>query len=186
MKNTFKVLIAIFAISLLSFTTDKELPVNWFKAGSNPNSYQMKLDKTNYVSGNSSALIESIDNKIKGFGTLMQSASAKDYLGKKIKMKGMIKTKDVKKWAGLWLRIDGKNKEALGFDNMKKRSIKGTNDWTEYEIVLYVPKNAETINFGALLVGTGILWFDDLSFEVISKEKRKHTLGAPKNLNFEF
>jgi len=185
MKNTLKTLLVILAVSLLSFTSDKELPENWFRAGSKPNSYLMKLDRTNYASGSSSALIESIDNKIKGFGTLMQSTSAKNYLGKKIKMKGMIKTKDVKKWAGLWLRIDGENREVLGFDNMKKRAIKGTNDWAEYEIVLYVPKNAETINFGGLLVGTGKLWFDDLSFEVVSKEGKKHRLDFPKNLSFD-
>ena len=115
----------------------------------------------------------------------MQVSSAEDYLGKKIRMKGMIKTENVKKWAGLWLRIDGENKKVLGFDNMKKRKIKGTNDWQAYEIEMYVPKNAESLNFGGLLVGTGKLWFDDISFEVIPTKKREYILDAPKNLNFE-
>lgn len=190
MKNKLKVLLVLFtAIGGLSFTVINDLPEHWFVAGNQPNSYIMKMDNTRSVTGKHSALIASIDKKIKGFGTLMQTSSAKEYRGKKVKMKGMIKTEDIKKWGGFWLRIDGEGKQVLGFDNMKNRKIKGTTDWTAYEIILDVPEHAKTLNFGALLVGTGKLWFDDLSFEVLSvrkKEKLKeYVVDTPMNLGFE-
>ena len=52
-------------------------------------------------------------------------------------------------------------------DGEKDRSIKGTTDWTEYEIVLDVPLNATKLAYGVLLVGTGQVWFDNIKFEVV-------------------
>lgn len=188
MKNKFTLtLVAIIALISLSFTTISKLPKNWFVAGSMPKSYEMKTDNSTFYSGNSAVMIRSIDKKIKGFGTVMQSCSAEAYLGTKIKLTGMLKTEDVKKWAGLWLRVDDANGKVLSFDNMRKTKLKGTNDWQQYEIILNVPENAKTLNFGGLLVGTGTLWFDDLKFEVIKDRKAyfESLSKTPKNLSFE-
>ena len=54
---------------------------------------------------------------------------------------------EVKGWAGLWMRVDGKEKTGIAFDNMANRSIKGTTDWKTYEVVLDVPDDAEEIFF---------------------------------------
>ena len=97
---------------------------------------------------------------------------------------------NVKGWAGLWLRVDGKGEtKSLSFDNMQDRSIKGTTDWTKYVIILDVPDNSSTLNFGALLSGTGKIWFDNITFEEApantksTSEKRK--LDRPTNTNFD-
>jgi len=161
----------------------------WHKTGSKPDSYNVSLDKAVYKSGNSSALIESNTKKIKGFGTLMQSFSAKEYLGKRIKMTGYIRSKDVNGWAGMWLRVDsGRPIRMLSFDNMQDRSIKGDNDWTKCDIVLDVPEESSTLNFGVLLSGTGKVWFDNISFEAVDKtqvEVTKRSLSnKPTNLDF--
>jgi len=146
----------------------------WFLAGSKPNSYKIGLDESVYKIGNigsRSAFLESVDTVIiKGFGTLMQTSLADDYLGKRVKMTGYIKSQDVSDWAGMWFRIDSKEAKLLGFDNMENRPIKGTTDWTKYEIVLDVPAESATLNFGVLLSGTGKVWFDDVSFDVVNKE----------------
>jgi hypothetical protein len=185
--STFVVLAVL--ISAYSFTPSNKLD-NWFKAGSNPDGYETRLDTSIFNTGVSSAIIESKEKKTKGFGTLMQSCSAKNYLGKRVTLSGYIKTENVKKWAGLWFRVDGENKKrVLSFENMQKRKIKGTTDWTKYEITLDVPKNALSLNFGTLIVGSGKVWFDDISFEVISDLKRKDLVKpktlAPSNLDFE-
>lgn len=113
----------------------------------------------------------------------MQTCSAREYLGKRIKMTGFIKTQDIKNWAGMWLRIDGKaNKNSLSFDNMQDRPIQGTTEWKQYTIKLDVPENAFTLNFGALLKGTGKVWFDDVKFEIIQTTE---ILLDPSNLDFE-
>jgi hypothetical protein len=143
----------------------------WFKAGSKPNSYKVGIDKTIFKSGGSSAFIASTEAMIDGFGTLMQSCGAQDYLGKRVRMTAYIKSENVTNWAGMWMRVDSKSaRNMLSFDNMQDRPIKGTKDWTKCEIVLDVPEESRTLNFGVLLDGTGKVWFDDISFEVVDKQ----------------
>jgi hypothetical protein len=127
----------------------------------------------------------------------MQNSAATKYLGKRVRMTGLIKCKDVAYWCGLWLRIDGKNKgQSLSFDNMhdgkSDRSINGTSDWKSYDIVLDVPEKATNMAYGALLVGTGQMWFDNLKFEEVGNEvpvtginKNKENNSEPENLDFE-
>ena len=167
-----------------------DLPKNWFKAGSDPDSYEMGIDKNAGRSGGSAAIISSTEKKIKGFGTLMQNSLPGKYLGKRIKMSGYVKSENVDSWAGLWLRVDGKDKASLSFDNMYDRAIKGTTDWKLYEIILDVPEGATNIAYGALLAGTGTIWFDDLKFDIVSDavsttQKENTTPDKPTNLSFE-
>ena len=50
----------------------------------------------------------------------MQTCDAGDYLGKRIKMTGYIKSENVTDWAGMWFRVDSKTEyEILSFDNMQ-------------------------------------------------------------------
>jgi len=201
MKANFlkSVLLVMTTLSLLSF----DLPTNWFKAGDKPGSYEMGIDKGAGQNSKNAATIKSLDATIEGFGTLMQGCSPGKYLGKRIRMTGMLKTKDVSDWAGLWLRIDTKTPvKAVVFDNMHDRkkdiSVKGTTEWKKYEIILDVPANASNIAFGALLCGTGQIWFDNLNFEIVTPaipttgieiETKSSTytshLEEPVNLDFE-
>ena len=152
------------AAFMLSF----DLPTGWYKAGSKPKSYEMGIEKGAGQDGKNVATIKSINKKIDGFGTLMQQSKPGKYLGKRIKMTGFVKSENVTKWAGLWLRVDQKGSDTpLSFDNMGNRPIKGTTAWTKYEIVLNVPENASLIVYGALLDGEGQIWFDNISFEIV-------------------
>ena len=198
MTTTKKFLTGVLLIAMTVTIFSFDLPTGWIKAGSQPKSYDMGIDKGAGQDGKNTATIKSIDKKIVGFGTLMQQCLPDKYLGKRVRMSGSVKTKDVSDWSGLWLRIDQKaSTETLGFDNMhdgkKDRSIKGTTEWTKYEIVLDVPLNASNIAYGALLVGTGQLWFDNLNFEVVDNTVSTTGSGKdemmpnkePVNLDFE-
>jgi hypothetical protein len=170
--NTLKRTLSTFALGMsLLILSSFEIPKGWFVAGSKPTSYNMGTDVGAGRDGKNCATIQSVERKIKGFGTLMQNSNPEAYFGKRLRMSGYVKSKDVKTWAGLWLRIDAKNDQGkttmLGFDNMGKRKIRGTTDWTKYELVLDVPKEATNIAFGALLGGTGQIWFDDITFEIV-------------------
>ncbi|MFT3739184.1 MAG: hypothetical protein QM786_10540 [Breznakibacter sp.] len=166
----------------------------WFKAGNKPDSYTIGLDKSIYKSGGNSAFVESTEKKIDGFGTLMQTCNAQEYLGKRIKMTAYVKSENVSDWAGMWLRVDSKlTKKSLSFDNMQNRPIKGNNNWTKCEIILDVPEESGTLSFGILISGTGKVWFDDISFEVVDKLKTQTTTATkeyaipdkPSNIDFE-
>ena len=202
-KETMKTLQKTIILSLLIVVSigfnsfNQNLLKGWFKAGDNPKSYKIGLDNSIFQNGEKSAFIESTESDIKGFGTLMQTCSAKEYLGKKVKMSGFIKTENISNWVGMWLRIDPINSiSSEYFDNMGNRPITGTTNWTKYEIILDIPTNSNSMNFGVLISGTGKVWFDNLSFEVLGKSTEKFNdslnieisnklLRKPTNLDFE-
>lgn len=187
------------ATLLMSF----DIPTGWFKTGNKPQSYEMGIDKGAGQNSKNAATIKSIDKKIDGFGTLMQECLPDKYIGKRVRMTAMLKTKEVSDWVGLWLRIDTKTPvKAFAFDNMhvgeKDRSLKGTIEWKKYEIVIDVPTNAANIAFGVLLSGTGQVWFDNLNFEIVDftipttgiemetlTSKNHSNQKEPINLDFE-
>ncbi len=157
--------------------TSPLIPEKW-TCGSASETFIMRADSSQAYSGNKSIYMESFDkSQIKRFGTCSKSISVDNYLGKQIKLSGYIKSKNIAGWAGFWMRVDGKNNKLLSFDNMFDRSIKGTSDWTKYEIILKVPKKATYIVFGVLLAnGSGKLWFDDVTIEVVSKDSKEQDL----------
>jgi hypothetical protein len=190
-----KVLTNISFLSILFAFLSFDIPTGWKKAGDKPNSYEMGIDKGMGQDGKNAATIKSIDKEIKGFGTLMQQSKPDKYLGKRIRMSAYVKSENVKEWAGLWLRVDQvSSTRYLSFDNMQDRPIKGTTDWKKYEIVLDVPQNSSLLAYGALLSGTGQIWFDNLTFEVVDNSVKPtssinggqpSTVDQPTNLDFE-
>jgi hypothetical protein len=109
-----------------------------------------------------------------GFGTLMQMVQVGSYPGARVRMSAWAKADGVADWAGLWMRVDGpdtrKTGKSLSFDNMQNQPIKGTSDWTRYEIVLDVPQAAIALAFGILLEGKGEVWLDDVQFTVVGPD----------------
>ena len=166
------------------------LPDGWILAGTNPGDYMVTLDSDNAYSGNVSALLESKSESARGFGTLMQQSAPGLYSGKRVRMSGYVRCKDVKSWSGLWFRVDGEVDKSLSFDNMSDRPIKGSSGWKQYHIVLDVPERATLLAYGVLLAGEGQVWVDGISFEVVDKSvpvrKEGHALPPePANLDFE-
>jgi hypothetical protein len=161
----------------------------WFKAGSNPEDYDMGTDTHVAYTGTSSGYIKSSKPEPKGFGTYMQMFDASEYRGKRLRVSAYIKSESIQKWAGMWMRID-RDQKPVAFDNMQDRAIKGTQPWNRYEIVLDVDPKATQIAFGILLEGKGGAWIDDVAFDVVSEqvpitdmEKKKQS--SPRNLDFE-
>ncbi|MBL7813918.1 MAG: hypothetical protein JNL70_02845 [Saprospiraceae bacterium] len=90
------------------------------------------------------------------------------YKGKRIVLRGYLKTKDVSAtgFAGLWMRLDGYS-GVVAFDNMQKQGINGTNDWKEYTIELPFSDEVKDIYVGCLLVSPkGQIWVDDLRLTI--------------------
>ena len=167
-------------------------PKGWFIAGSHPREYVASVDRDSPRNGKGSAHFESAVLKPGGFGTMMQVFWPGDFRGKRVRLAGHARSQEVNDWAGLWMRVDGPGGKSLAFDNMQDRPIKGTTDWTKYEIVLDVPEQAEQIAYGVLLTGRGDVWLDDLKFEIVGNAvattgdaKSGKVPPAPLNLDFE-
>lgn len=167
-------------------------PKGWIMSGSHPVSYEMGIDRKSAHQGQASGYLQSRGESADGFGTMMQMFKADAYRAKRLRLSGFLKTENVAGWCGLWMRIDGKDQEMLGFDNMGNRPIKGTTAWTHCSVVLDVPRDSVAIAFGILLCGPGKAWADTLRFDVV--DESVPTTGAseeeelpdePVNLNFE-
>ncbi|MEQ8624847.1 MAG: hypothetical protein RJQ00_03090 [Vicingaceae bacterium] len=174
------------SIIFFSFKIDEKVK-GWFLAGSSPSDYEIGITQEKTREGKV-AFLKSTENKIKGFGTIMQSFDSKSFNGKKVKLSGYIKSSDVKNWAGMWMRVDKEEERAVSFDNMEDRPIKGTTDWVKYEIILDVPPKSKLISYGVLLVGTGEVLIDNFNFKIVgeSEEKTGRTkLEDPSNTDFE-
>jgi C-terminal processing protease CtpA/Prc len=161
-----------FNFGLEKTTLNQKLPDNWFQWGSD---YLLSIDPTIKHSGNNSVLIQPSEKRASGsFGCLAYSIPAR-YEGKEIELKAYMKLMDVSESPiGLMLRIDGAS-GGLQFDNMQRKKIMGTSDWTLYSVKLPFPQGAKTIYIGAILSGTGKLWVDDfeLLIDGVSIEKVK-------------
>ena len=194
MKKLVAVLIVVIisAAMYLNAGNGSKIPEGWYAAGSNPAEYTMGTDNSVHYSGNSSAFIKSDSPKKNQFGTLMQTISADKFTGKRIRLTGYIKSENVTGRSGMWMRIDGVGGKQLEFDNMQNRAVRGTTDWKQYSIVLDVPDNSASINFGVLVGGDGEVWFDDLKLEEVGKDvavtnliKERKLPDTPSNMDFE-
>lgn len=152
-------LLLLFALFAWGFSPKQK----WYKAGTAKNSYYMGLDSSTEKNGAMASTIRSLEKRVDGFATIATSVDAKAFLGKEIRLTGYIKTKEVKGFAGFWMRIDGEKNELLFIENMQNRNIKGNTPWKQYSIQTDVPAEAVTISYGALIDDGGQLWFADLN-----------------------
>lgn len=176
-------------------STTAKPPKGWFMAGANPEMYEAAIDTTAPHSGTKCAHMYNSKPINKSgscaWGTLMQQVSPKQYLDKRLRISLWVRTENVQ-WVAPWMRVDGQdNESSLGFDNMCNRQIKGTTDWTQYSMVLDVPKESTNIAFGIMLGGKGDLWMDDVSFDIVGDDIETTDCpcfakkGGPQNLDFE-
>jgi len=141
---------------------------NWKKVGKSPSNYEIAPDSSNQLDGQVAYTLKSSGVVIEGFGAIIENLKPGTYLGKRIRMTGMMKSKGVEGWAGFWLRIDQSGSDQfLAFDNMHDRPVKGTTEWKKYEIVLDVPYEATNIAFGALIDGMGQIWIAKVNLEIV-------------------
>jgi hypothetical protein len=169
MKTSFK-LYLIAVIILASSPTFTQDMGGMFKAGSKPESYQIGTAEEKH-DGKPVYYLKSTKSPIDGFGTIMTVIKPEEYLGKRVKMTGYIKTEEIVEYAGMWMRVDGTRlNEVLAFDNMSARPINGTTGWQKYEIVLDVSDSGTAIAYGVLFSGTGQVWLSNLEFEFVSDD----------------
>jgi hypothetical protein len=183
------------------------LPLDWREISYVPEKYDVNLDPAAAYEAHYGASIVRVTptRNTDEFGGLIQAARAEPWRGRRILLRGWIKTENAG-YGAMWLRIDS-NRRSLALDNMNRRPIEGTTGWTEYQIVLDVPATAKYLVYGAFLAGTGRLDVDNISFSIAppGTETTPHfgplqllpppgseymppsvVLSAPSNLQFEW
>lgn len=172
---TYKIVIAALLASL-SFSASAAPAASeaasgkWFLTGAQPKAYEIGEDPAETVHGKTSRYIRSTTDNTGGFGTLMQTISAKNYQGKRVRFQAMVKSRDVTNWAGLWMRIDTPSKAGAAFYNSMDNPIKGTSDWQLRSVTLDVPPDAAALSFGVIDAGGGQVWIDELTLEPVGDD----------------
>jgi hypothetical protein len=160
------------SLLLLSQLAHAEVPRGWFANGSALGDYVVATDSTVTYKGHPSVSIRAQKPESTGFAGLMQSISANDYKGKRVRLSAYLRTRDVRgdgsRGAHVWFRVDGPNQKMLGFDNMDTRPVKGNTEWTKYEIVLDVPSESVGLAYGSFLNGSGTAWVASFNLEEVS------------------
>ena len=123
------------------------------------------------------------------FGNVMQKIDAASFRGKRVRYRAAVRTEidGQDGTAQLWMRVDLFAKEGqrkLGFfDNMANRPIR-KKEWDYYEIIGDIAEDAETINLGMFLRGSGQAWMDDVSLEIVD-QNTKVTGGTMGGMSFD-
>ena len=122
-------------------------------------------------SGQRSGLLESLPGG-DGWCPTRQTISAKKYLGKYVRLVGMVKANEISDHANLYINVldvDG----SINYADRWPNFIKKDTDWLEYELRIFVPMNALVISFGVVLQGAGRVWVDDIHFETFDEPEFK-------------
>ncbi len=138
----------------------------------------LSVDSTVVHTGNLSGRIQRDVNSDGAFSALSFRLPA-DRKGDFIELRGWLKSENVDEWFGLWLRLDG-NAGVISIDNMQKRELRGTTEWTEYRTKMYLAPETRTFVCGALMAGSGTLWVDDLSLWIDDRPLAEAPIVEPE------
>lgn len=158
-----------------------QLPTGWrLTPASQPAGYTANLTDERPKSGSHCAVIKrESDAPTRTPGNLMQAFEAAPFRGKRIRFRAAVRAEisGFLAQAQLWLRADrppqSNGQPSAGFfDNMDDRPI-SAREWAYYEIIGDVEEDAQTINLGLLFNGTGKVWFDDASLEILGAAEKR-------------
>lgn len=172
--------------------SDGEVPRGWIRTGNNAKFYRTGLDASLDAAWVESKpeLVDTIGHG--DFCTLMQTVDAAAYRARSVRVSSQLRALGVDGGVTIWFRIDGPD-GSLRFENLEHSEadgpISGTTDWTERNIVLDVPDEAKTLNYGFYLKGNGKGWARGFHLEavdsrVVPNTKDGGVLARPTNLGF--
>ena len=110
-------------------------------------------------------------------GKLMRTDRAMENLrGKRVRIKAMMKCENLTGGAGVF--VSAGQYDAQGKYSQKESKhdlpLTGTIGWQAYATTLAVPPEADLLEYGVRLEGTGTVWTDDVAVEVISEVTKKN------------
>ncbi len=140
----------------------KKTPDKWHLMSPNAKKYSVSIDSTVRRSGLNSVLIASIDTAVNpqyaGIGYMLPAG----YLGKEIKVKGWMKTENIKGSLALMLGVYDAEGNTLQFENLQNKRLRGSKEWKQYSVTLPLSADAQNVHIGPILIGEGKLWIDDI------------------------
>jgi hypothetical protein len=160
-------------------------PAGWVCDSERRDDYECGVDRTNAVAG-VAAYIRSRHAIAEGSGALFQVIDAAPHHGKRLRLSAMLKSAGVAMAAGMFVDVADGGGWFL-FDTRTQLTLRGTNGWNQHAFVFDVPENGSEITIGFALKGSGAVWADNFSLEVVDRHVPvTATLPrAPINPHFE-
>jgi hypothetical protein len=151
----------------LSF--DGNAAPDWYPdAGSPPDAYVEGTAKVAGMTGESVAAIAALPGAT-GRGGLMAAPEPIDaWRGHRVRLSARLKSEGVGRLQ-MWLRIRGPERYQQHYYGMADKPVRGTTDWTRYEIVMDVAKDAAWLNYGFFIEG-GRAYADAVRLDVVGKD----------------
>lgn len=123
--------------------------------------------------------------------TIMQTVDATPFRGKRIRLASQLRAENAD-GVTIWFRIDGPM-GSLRFENLERYQaggpLIGTTDWALRTIVLDVPAEASSLNYGFYVKGKGRGWARGFTLDEVEASVGLNTpdgasLPGPTNLSF--
>ncbi|MDQ0254107.1 hyaluronate lyase [Evansella vedderi] len=122
----------------------------------------LSIDQEEFLQGDQSFRVNAQTPGTRAF--LLQDVSVKKGESYKLSFWGKSENVDAS-WGGMIVRTqywDMENSDKIG-DGPAVEAVKGTNDWTLYELDVTIPKDADTLRIElGLETASGDVWFDDV------------------------
>lgn len=97
-------------------------------------------------------------------------------------LRGRIRTRDIATSATLFAILEGPEGRIF-MDDMRDRVVAGNTDWGEYSVYIPASQEARLLTVGALVIGSGTAWFDDL--ELTQSREASNTEGDARDYVLE-
>jgi hypothetical protein len=141
-------------------TTGWGLPHGWTLGGSNPEAYDIKLER-----GGRAGSMWSVADPGDGFGTLMLQVPA-DAPDRRVRFRASLRAEGSHGTVALWMRADN-DQQQLVIVNHPEPSLKAPFDWREEAAELTIPETATVLAFGVILAGEGRVDIKEVELELV-------------------
>jgi hypothetical protein len=144
-------------------------PRGWKVTGAQAASCILKSDFNYFQSGAASALLQTIGSDSVAHCGIIQASAVGKFRGQRVAFSAYLATQNLGGRGALWFRADDRSGAVVAFQNKLPQGLSGTSPWTAEVLVIDVPETADSIFYGAVLSGGGMLWVDSADFNVANK-----------------
>ncbi|MDB4908871.1 MAG: family peptidase [Gemmatimonadetes bacterium] len=151
----------------------------WTLSSLHTGDYEAAIDSAVAHSGRASARLSARTAIPYGVETVTQPLRADSYRGRRVRLSGFVKTRDV---AGVGAHLSLSVNTASPIPLLapaEDSALTGTSEWTRRAVELTVPANALGLNVGVTLNGSGSAWADDLTLEVLGPADSSRAVAPP-------
>lgn len=150
--------------------TSYQWPQGWIVSGGGRDAYEVVADNDVRHGAGASMLLRP-KGEPAGYGTLMQVIDARDYAGKRVRLRAFIRTQAATRRVDFWARVQGVGSpgDGAGIGGGGNTALPEASEWEAFEMVFEVPAGATQVQFGVGLDGPGRIWLADVTLEKVPK-----------------